>query len=244
MGGLWRLSRVLGTTGTNVKHHRYRYCAIGAKATVAVLAASVLSACGMSSLTSGLSGGMFGKPSQTQVKSVTEEQLLSAAKAHNGQVTGSVGNVDVAHGCPKFQVWARDNAVTRYADGQVGDSLAVQHRGEITRTARECRIEPGRVTVKYGFSGRVLLGPRGQGGRITLPVSIFVTDAKRERIAADKLQVAADVSLDSPIGYFSQVKTISFNIPQGTRPGEFEVFVGFDQPPASAPPVQSGFPRG
>ncbi len=195
-----------------------------------------LTGCGMSSLTSGLSGGMFGKAAPTPVKSVTEEQLLSAAKAYNGPVTGSVANVDVAHGCPRFQVWARDNAVTEFADGQIGDSLAVIHRGEITRTARECRIEPGRVTVKYGFSGRLLLGPRGKAGRITLPVNIFVTDAKRERIAADKLVVAADVSLESPIGYFSQVKTITFNIPQGSRPGEFEVFVGFEQEPAAAAP--------
>ncbi len=201
-----------------------------------------LSACGMSSLTSGLSGGMFGKSKPDPVQSVTEEQLLSAAKAGHGPTTGSVSNVNVAHGCPRFQVWSRDNSLTQFADGQVGDSLAVIYRGEITRTARECQIEPGRVTVKYGFSGRVLLGPKGQAGRVTLPVNIFVTDAKRERIAADKMVVSADVSVESPIGYFSQVKTVTFNIPQGTRPGEYEVFVGFEQQALKPPPLgQGGF---
>ncbi len=163
------------------------------------------------------------------MESVTEEQLLSAAKAGHGTATGSVTNVNVAHGCPRFQVWARDNSVTEYADGQVGDGLAVIYRGEITRTARECQIQPGRVTVKYGFSGRVLLGPRGKPMRVTLPVQIFVTDTKRERIVADKLTVSADVSVENPIGYFSQVRTVSFSIPEGSRPGEFEVFVGFEQ---------------
>ena len=103
-----------------------------------------LSACGISSLTSGLSGGMFGKAKPEPVKSVTEAQLLSAAKAGNATATGSVSNINVAHGCPRFQVWSRDNSLTQFADGQVGDSLAVVYRGEITRTARECQVEPGR----------------------------------------------------------------------------------------------------
>jgi hypothetical protein len=37
------------------------------------------------------------------------------------------------------------------------------------------------------------------------------------------------VSADKPVGYFSSVRTVSFDVPQGARPGEFEVFVGFDQ---------------
>ena len=187
-----------------------------------------VSGCGMSSLTSGLGSGLFGKQSTTKVENVTEEQLLSAAKSHNGPASQSIAAINVAHGCPRFEVWVRDNAITKYADGQVGDGLAIMHRGEITRTARECRIEPGRVTVKYGFSGRILLGPKGQSGRVALPATVFVTDAKRERIAQEKLTIAAEVSLDKPISYFSQVKTVTFNIPPGSRPGEFEVFVGFD----------------
>lgn len=229
----------LGATGK-----MYASCRqIGARVTIACAAILGLTACGMSSLTSGLSGGMFGKSEPQPVESVTEEQLLSAAKAGHGSVTGSVSNVDVAHGCPRFQIWTRDGATTKYLDGQAGDSLAVIYRGEITRTARECQIEPGRVTVKYGFSGRVLLGPRGQPMRVTLPVNVFVTDAKRERIAADKVSVSADVSTQAPIGYFSQVRTVTFSIPPGTRPGEFEVFVGFEQQQLAPTGPQSRYKR-
>ena len=152
---------------------------------------------------------------------------VAAAKA---DVTDSVGGGgEVAHGCPRFVVWSRDNNLTIYEAGRIGDGLAVMHRGEITKTARECSIEPGRVTVKYGFSGRVLLGPRGKPGTVSMPLSIFVTDAKRERIAADKIKVDVAISLDKPIGYFSTVRTVTFNIPEGTRPGEYEVFVGFER---------------
>jgi hypothetical protein len=188
-----------------------------------------VSACGMSSITSGIGSGWFGggkKSTEADVSSVSKDQLLAAAKGDTGTVAG-VG--EVAFGCPRFQVWARDGYVTVYEAGRIGDGLAVMHRGEISRTARECNIEPGRVTVKYGFSGRVLLGQKGKTGRVSLPVSVFVTDAKRQKIAADKARVDVDVALDNPIGYFSLVRSIEFDIPEGSRPGEYEVYVGFDR---------------
>jgi hypothetical protein len=64
---------------------------------------------------------------------------------------------------------------------------------------------------------------------VTLPVNVFVSDAKREKVATDKMRVDVDVALDNPIGYFSVVRTVSFNIPEGSRPGEYEVYVGFDR---------------
>ena len=186
--------------------------------------------CGLSSITSGLGSSIFGSSSSEPAAppAVNEEQLLSAAKsAGDNPVSPAVG--EVAHGCPRLSVSPRGSHLTIYEDGRAGDGLAIMHRGEITKTARECQIEPGRVTVKYGFSGRVLLGPRGSGGNITLPVNIVVTNSKREKVTTDAVTVATGVAIDNPIGYFSTVRTVTFDIPEGSRPGEFEVFVGFDQ---------------
>lgn len=188
----------------------------------------VVSGCGLSSLTSGLGGGIFGSSSTQSTPSpgVSEEQLLSAAKQDVGP-SAPVG--EVAAGCPRLTVSPHGGHLTIYEDGRAGDGLAIMHRGEITKTARECQIEPGRVTVRYGFSGRVLLGPRGHAGTVRLPITVNVTDAKRARITGDTVTVDATVAVDNPIAYFSTVRSITFDIPEGTRPGEFEVFVGFDQ---------------
>jgi hypothetical protein len=91
---------------------------------------------------------------------------------------------------------------------------------------------PDRAGAGYGEIR--LLGARaawaqGNAGNITLPVNIVVTDAKREKIAGDSTDVGVAVAVDNPIGYFSAVRTVTFDIPEGTRPGEFELFVGFDQ---------------
>ena len=197
-------------------------------AAVAALALAV-NGCGVSTLTSGIGGGIFGGSGSksAEAKGVSEDQLLLAAKSDGNDGAGSGG--EVAHGCPRFVVWPRDNNLTIYEQGRVGDGLAVMHRGEITKTARECTIEQNKVTVKYGFSGRVLLGPKGKAGNITMPLTVFVTDAKREKLTNDKMKVDVAVAVDKPIGYFSIVRTVTFTVPEGARPGEFELFVGFER---------------
>ena len=184
-----------------------------------------LSGCGMSVLSSGMGGVLGGgnTSSTGSSKRVTEESLLSSAKV-DGAGTGG----DVAHGCPRFQVANRDYHITIYEPGRAGDGLGVMHRGEITRTARECSIQGNRVTVKYGFSGRILLGPRGRPGSISLPVNLAVLDPTRARIAGDKSSIESTVTLDKPIGYFSQVRTVTFDVPEGARAGDIDLFVGFE----------------
>ena len=90
-------------------------------------------------------------------------------------------------------------------------------------------VEGSRVTVKYGFSGRILLGPRGHAGVVRLPVSVSVRDPKRAPIGADRTTVEASVTIDNPIAYFSQVRTVTFDVPEGSRAGDIDVFVGFEQ---------------
>jgi hypothetical protein len=187
---------------------------------------AMLGGCGLSSLTSGIGSGWFGSGKSASAGSVDQDKLLAAAKTETGSIGGSG---DVAYGCPRFQIWSRDGYVTVYETGRVGDGLAVMHRGEITKTARECSVGSGSVTVKYGFSGRVLLGQKGRTGRVTLPIKVFVTDSKRQKVASDSMRVSVDVAVDNPIGYFSVVRDVTFQVPEGSRPGEFEVYVGFDR---------------
>jgi hypothetical protein len=92
--------------------------------TVSIGAASLLPACGMSSLTSGLGSSVFSGGSSTSTTTtgaVNEEQLLTAAK--DGDLPGVAGT-EVSAGCPKFVPWPRDNFITVYEQNRVGDSAA------------------------------------------------------------------------------------------------------------------------
>ena len=187
-----------------------------------------LGGCGLSSMTSGLGSGILGGAavSATAPKGVNEEQLLHAAKSDGEVVTGALG---AAPGCPQMLIWAREKHLTVYEGGRTGDGLAIIHQGEITKVARECEFAPGQVTIKFGFSGRVLLGPKGAPGVVQLPVTAFVTDGNRERVQSDSIKVDVTMPPDTPIGYFSSVRTVTIKIQEGARPADYKLFVGFDK---------------
>ncbi len=136
--------------------------------------------------------------------------------------------------CPQVVAWPHDRLVTVYQGGKVGDAQAVVHRGEITKLVRECQLYADRVTVKYGIAGRVLLGPKGVPGPVTLPIGIRVADADRKVLANDATKVQTVVPSENPVGYFSVVKEISFPISAGMRPEDYKVFVAFERTQAGA----------
>ena len=125
--------------------------------------------------------------------------------------------------------WPRDRLLTVYEAGHVGDQNSVVHRGEITKMARECQLYPDRVIVKYGFAGRVLTGPKGGPGTVTLGVDIRVDGAQRNTLATDKMKVTTTIPPGAPAGYFSMVREIAFPIVVGTRPEDYKIFVAFDR---------------
>jgi hypothetical protein len=184
----------------------------------------VVSGCAVSKLANPFRSGS----EDTSASAVTESRLLETAKADTGTDLPS----GLSAHCPQVVAWPRDRLVTVYQPGHAGDQLAVIHRGEITKMARECQLYSDRVVVKYGFAGRVLLGPKGAPGTVTLGVSIRVTGAQQNTLATDKMSVTTTVPPDSPAGYFSMVREIAFPILVGTRPEDYKVFVAFDQPKA------------
>jgi hypothetical protein len=183
----------------------------------------LISACAVSQLSSPFRSG-----SQDDAASaVTPDKMLEKAKADSGQ---DMPASESASHCPQVVAWPHDRLLTVYEAGHTGDSLSVVHRGEITKLARECQLYSDRVVVKYGFAGRILLGPKGQPGTFTLPVSIHVASLDHKVLANDAVKITATIPPGDPVGYFSMVKEVTFPIVTGTRPEDYKVFVAFDQP--------------
>ena len=191
-----------------------------------IFAPLFLSACAVSSFSNPFRTGS----EDTSASAVTPGKLLETAKADTG--TDLPGGMS-AH-CPQVVAWPRDRLLTIYEPGHVGDQLAIVHRGEITKMARECQLYSDRVVVKYGFAGRVLLGPKGGPGSVTLPVSIHVAGSDQKTLATDKMSITTTVPQGDPAGYFSMVREIAFPIQVGSRPEDYKVFVAFDRTQAGA----------
>lgn len=182
---------------------------------------ALVSGCAVSKLSNPFRSGS----EDTAASAVTEDRLLATAKAD----TGSDMPSGVSSHCPQVVAWPRDRLLTVYQPGHSGDSLAVVHRGEITKMARECQLYSDRVIVKYGFAGRVLLGPKGEAGTVSLPVSVRVAGSDQKTLATDTIKIATTIPQGNPVGYFSMVKEIAFPIQVGSRPEDYKVFVAFER---------------
>jgi hypothetical protein len=192
------------------------------RAAVLLLTPVLASACAVSHLYS-----PFGSGTQDdQASAVTPDKMLEKAKADSGQ---DIPASESASHCPPVVAWPHDRLLTVYEAGHT-DSLSVVHRGEITKLARECQLYSDRVTVKYGFAGRILLGPKGQPGTFTLPITIHVANVDHKVLANDAVKISATIAPGEPVGYFSMVKEVTFPIVVGTRPEDYKVFVAFDRP--------------
>jgi hypothetical protein len=191
-----------------------------------LLAASVLvSGCSMPRFSSPFGAG------REDNSAPPPDQLTAISQANAGSTTLPSG---MSANCPQVVAWPRDRMVTIYQPGHVGDTLYVRHRGEITKLSRECQIFSGRVVVKYGLAGRVLLGPKGGPGTVTLPVSVRAAGADQIALANDKMTITATVPPGNPAGYFSMVREISFPIQMGSRPEDYKIFVAFERNQAGA----------
>ena len=189
-------------------------------------AAIVVSGCAVSRLSNPFGAG----EEDASASAVNEDRLLATAQADSGTDLPAGFS---AH-CPQVVAWPRDRLLTVYQPGHVGDANAIVHRGEITKMARECQLYSDRVIVKYGFAGRVLLGPKGGPGTVTFAVNIRVAGTQQNTLATDKMNITATIPSGDPVGYFSMVREIAFPIVVGSRPQDYKVFVAFDRNVAGA----------
>ena len=127
--------------------------------------------------------------------------------------------------CPQVVAWPNERLRTIYQPGHDGDALSVINRGEITKLSRQCQFYGNRVVVKYGVAGRVLLGPKGKPGVVTMPLSVHAAGADKQTLATDKMKVTTTIPAGNSVGYFSMVREIAFPVQVGTRLEDYEIFV-------------------
>ena len=125
--------------------------------------------------------------------------------------------------------------------------MDVRYQGSIIRTARECHVNAGIMTMKVGIEGRVITGPAGGPGTVDVPLRIAVVQEgiKPKTVASKfaKESVTVNNAVDRVI--FTHVEPdIMFPLPMPLGViDRYVVYVGFDplgaQPEKKKPPVKA-----
>jgi hypothetical protein len=130
--------------------------------------------------------------------------------------------------CPPVEIRGGTESLTVYEKGHDGEPTSVRYLASISDNARECQTVAGTLTIKVGVAGRVVAGPKGAPGNLTLPLRIAVVKQFQAPLFSELYQVP--VTLNSPelaSDYSYVVDQIS--VPVGPQDRDLIVYVGFDE---------------
>jgi hypothetical protein len=140
--------------------------------------------------------------------------------------------------CPAVEV--RRGAATLTV-GPTGErtAMTLKYQASFVRLARECSTVEGNMVMKIGVEGRIVLGPAGSPGQVSVPLRFAVVQETASSgmrpITTKFIIVPAEVGPtgNSPFVYVEEA--LSFPIPTpATALDEYLVYVGFDPVSAEA----------
>ena len=176
----------------------------------------------------------------------------SSSKSTAGEASGgeAANAAAVEVDCP--DVGVRTGAATLMIGNKPRKSepaaLDVRYQGTIMRTARECRVNAGIMTMKVGIQGRIILGPAGGPGTVDVPLRIAVVKEGIEpKTVASKFgRVTVVVGNAVDRVPFTHIEDVAFPCRAGGGSRHYVIYVGFDpisaEPEKKPPPPKSKKP--
>jgi hypothetical protein len=160
----------------------------------------------------------------------------TSSKASGDTQTAEGSTADIE--CPGITV--RTGAATlmigtKPSEGEPS-AMDLRYQATIIRTARECQVNSGVMTIKVGIEGRVITGPAGGPGTVDVPLRLAVVqegvNPKTILSRFARVQVAVANAVDR-VPFVHVDSEISFPLPQPlSNIDAYVIYVGFD--PAGA----------
>lgn len=127
--------------------------------------------------------------------------------------------------CPRVTLREGTSFYRTYAKGGDGDPNKLQYQSSITDVTRACTQGMGGIQMNVAVAGRVIAGPLGTGGTVTMPIRIAVVSGDQILYSQlHKYQVTASATGATQF-IFNDPNVI---VPDGMS---VQVFAGYDEGP-------------
>lgn len=149
-------------------------------------------------------------------------------------VTAEDGQAYVQGQCPQVRLREGTAYLRRYASGgeTAQDPSKVRFQATIAETTRQCRVSNGQVLIDVVAAGRLLAGPAGGPGEVTMPIRVAVVRGE-EVLFSELSQYASAIPSGATSTQFLFSRS-GIEIPaDAVRTAQ--VFVGFDEGPYDTP---------
>ena len=132
-------------------------------------------------------------------------------------------------GCPTIGILDGTQSQRVMAAGGT-DNQGVRYQYSLFNVGRECSMAGGRVALKVGADGRVLLGPAGAPGHFDIPIRVVVYNELTQKPIESKLyRVSASVPAGQSGAPFQFVSdSLVVPLAAGGSGRDYSIKVGFD----------------
>jgi hypothetical protein len=130
--------------------------------------------------------------------------------------------------CPPVKLREGTAYFNTYAKGGQDDPAKVLYQASITDVTRTCSNAGGTMTMNVAVAGKVVPGPAGAPGNVTMPIRVAVVRGDEVLYSQlHKHQVAVGDASAATQFLFNDT-SVSFPTPQGQ---DVQVFAGYDEGP-------------
>ena len=133
--------------------------------------------------------------------------------------------------CPTIDIRSGASTYAVGASGADPTATTLRFQATVARTARECTVLAGNMTVKVGVQGRVILGPAGGPGPIEVPIRLALVQEGVEPKTIWTKAYRVPVTIppgQSNVPFVHIEEDISFPLPKPAELAAYVIYVGFD----------------
>jgi hypothetical protein len=171
---------------------------------------------GISQRTDALASRLRGNTAQM---SDSSQSSISTASAASNQ----------RRDCPIAELREGTQTDRVYQEGREGDPAGVRYQGTINRVARECIYgSDGSVSVRFGVSGRVVLGPVGVPGTRTVSIRAVLVNTETGAVWSELYPVSVDLGIGRANQAFSLIQQTPATVIPPSETSRYRVVIGFD----------------
>ncbi|OHV85607.1 hypothetical protein [Ensifer sp. LCM 4579] len=163
--------------------------------------------------------------------------LLAVAGCNKTQTGGAIeagGSASaptpavVQAACPPVTLRDGTASYRTYAKGGKDDPTKVVYQASLADTTRQCVQSQDSLRVTVVAQGRVVAGPAGGPGKLTMPIRVAATDGEKT-LYSELTQFPVEVPPGSTNAQFVFTKA-DVTLPAGAG-ADAKIFIGFDEGP-------------
>ena len=141
--------------------------------------------------------------------------------------------------CPFVDYRQGAATLTISAPNTDNPALGLRYEGSLAQTARECFLHGNDLTIKVGIEGRIVVGPAGGPGSITVPLRYaLVREGFEPKTMWTKLFLVPvaipEGQLNVPFIHVEEEMTVP--MPPSAELDTYVIYIGFDPEGAAPPP--------